>query len=79
LPGAAGRAGLGAALISATSLAAESMDMADQIGAIAPGLKADLIAVEGDPLKDITAMRRVIFVMKGGNIYKNVAAANWSQ
>jgi imidazolonepropionase-like amidohydrolase len=45
--------------------------MADQIGAIAPGLAADIIAVAGDPLKDITAVRRVSFVMKGGVVYKN--------
>lgn len=59
-----------AAIISATSLAAESLNMADKIGSIAPGMGADLIAVEGDPLKDITALRRVVFVMKGGKIYR---------
>ena len=46
--------------------------MSDQIGAIAPGLQADLIALDGDPLKDITAVRRVSFVMKSGVVYKNV-------
>jgi len=45
--------------------------MADQIGSIAPGLQADIIALEGDPLKDITAVRRVVFVMKGGIVYEN--------
>ena len=45
--------------------------MADQIGSIALGLQADIIAVDGDPLKDITAVRRVVFVMKGGIVYKN--------
>jgi imidazolonepropionase-like amidohydrolase len=62
-----------AALISANSLAAEAMGMADQIGSIAPGLQADIIALDGDPSKDITAVRRVIFVMKGGVVHKNVA------
>jgi imidazolonepropionase-like amidohydrolase len=65
-----------AAILSATSLAAESMNLGGEIGSLAPGLNADLIAVEGDPLKDITAMRRVIFVMKGGRVYKNVASVN---
>jgi len=62
-----------AALVSATSLAAQSLNLADSIGAIVPGLQADLIAVDGNPLDDITAMRRVVFVMKGGQVYKNVA------
>ena len=61
------------AMVSANSLAAEAMGMSDQIGSIAPGLEADIIALDGDPLKDITAVRRVVFVMKGGTIYKNVA------
>ena len=60
-----------AAITGATSLTAESMRMSDQIGAIAPGLQADLIAVRGDPTKDITALRNVVFVMKGGRIYRN--------
>jgi len=64
----------GAAIVSATSLAAESMNLGNQIGAIAPGMEADIIAVEGDPLKDITALRRVAFVMKGGRIYKGAPA-----
>lgn len=63
-----------AAIVSATSLAAESLQMADRIGSIAPGMDADLIAVEGDPLKDITVLRRVVFVMRGGKVYKNLAA-----
>jgi imidazolonepropionase-like amidohydrolase len=60
-----------ASLISANSLGAEALGMADQIGSIAPDLQADIIALDGDPLKDITAVRRVVFVMKGGIIYKN--------
>jgi imidazolonepropionase-like amidohydrolase len=62
-----------AALVSAHSLGAEALGMADQIGSIASGLQADIIALEGDPLQDITAVRRVVFVMKGGIVYKNVA------
>ena len=61
------------ALVSANSLAAEAMRMGDRIGSIAPGYEADIIALDGDPLKDITAVRRVVFVMKGGVVYKNVA------
>jgi imidazolonepropionase-like amidohydrolase len=59
------------ALVSANSLAAESMNLQDQIGSIAPGLQADIIAVEGNPLTDITSVRRVVFVMRNGTIYKN--------
>ncbi|SPF33764.1 Amidohydrolase [Candidatus Sulfotelmatobacter kueseliae] len=62
-----------AAMVSANSLGAEALGMGDQIGSIAPGLQADIIALDGDPLKDITAVRRVVFVMKGGIIYKNSA------
>jgi imidazolonepropionase-like amidohydrolase len=61
------------AMVSANSLAAEAMRMGDRIGSIAPGYEADIIALDGDPLKDITAVRRVVFVMKGGVVYKNVA------
>jgi imidazolonepropionase-like amidohydrolase len=60
-----------AAMVSANSLGAEAIGMADQIGSIAPGLQADIIALDGDPLKEITAVRRVAFVMKGGIVYKN--------
>ena len=63
-----------AAMVSANSLGAEALGMADRIGSIAPGLQADIIAVDGDPLKDITTVRRVVFVMKGGVVYKNVSA-----
>jgi imidazolonepropionase-like amidohydrolase len=63
------------AMVSANSLAAEAMSMSDQIGSIAPGLQADIIALDGDPLKDITAVRRVVFVMKGGMVLKNDARA----
>lgn len=59
------------ATVSANSLAAEALSMSDRIGSIAPGLEADIIALDGDPLKDMTAVRRVVFVMKGGVVYKN--------
>lgn len=58
-----------AAMVSANSLGAEALGMADQIGSIAPGLQADIIALDGNPLADITAVRRVVFVMKGGVVY----------
>ncbi|HYR92122.1 MAG TPA: amidohydrolase family protein [Terriglobia bacterium] len=61
------------AIISATFRAAESMRMQDKIGILAPGMEADIIAVDGNPLDDVTAFRRVVFVMKGGKVYKNVA------
>jgi imidazolonepropionase-like amidohydrolase len=61
------------AMVSAHSLAAEAMRLGDRIGSIAPGYEADIIALDGDPIKDITAVRRVTFVMKGGTVYKNVA------
>jgi imidazolonepropionase-like amidohydrolase len=60
-------------LVSANSLGAEALGMADQIGSIARGLQADIIAIDGDPLSDITAVRRVVFVMKGGVVYKHIA------
>jgi len=59
------------AIVSATSLSAESLRMQDRIGAIAPGMDADIIATNGNPLDDITAVRRVVFVMKSGKVYKN--------
>jgi imidazolonepropionase-like amidohydrolase len=61
------------AIAGATSLAAEALGMKDALGVIAPGYEADLIAVDGDPLTDITALRRVVFVMTGGRVLKNVA------
>jgi imidazolonepropionase-like amidohydrolase len=60
------------AVISATSLSAESLGLGKTIGTLAPGYEADLIAVDGDPLTDVTAVTHVAFVMKGGNIYKHV-------
>jgi imidazolonepropionase-like amidohydrolase len=58
------------AIISATSLAAESMRLSDRLGSLLPGYEADIIAVAGNPLTDIRAMRKIVFVMKGGVVYK---------
>ncbi|CAN5885570.1 Xaa-Pro dipeptidase [soil metagenome] len=58
------------AIISATSLAAESMNLAETLGTLKTGYQADIIAVGGDPVSDITKLRDVRFVMKGGRIYK---------
>ncbi len=63
------------AIISATSLAAKAIGMGDQIGTLAPGYDADLIATRGDPSVDITALERVVFVMKGGHVYLNLTNA----
>ena len=58
-----------AAVVSATSLAAESLGLGKELGALAPGMQADLIAVAGDPSQDVAALRDVRFVMKGGRVY----------
>jgi imidazolonepropionase-like amidohydrolase len=62
-----------AAMLSANSLGAEALGLGDQIGTIAKGFQADIIALDGNPLTDITAVRRVLFVMKGGVVYKIAA------
>jgi imidazolonepropionase-like amidohydrolase len=56
------------AIVSLTSLSAESLGMKDTIGTVAKGFEGDLVAVDGDPLTDITALRKVVFVMRGGTV-----------
>ena len=63
-----------AAILSATSLAAESLGLGDEVGTIVAGFKADLVAVDGNPLDDITNVRNVRFVMKSGQVYRNEVA-----
>jgi len=62
-----------AAIVSATSLSAESLGLRDKTGTIAPGMEADIVAMDGNPLQDVTAARRVVFVMKGGKVFENLA------
>jgi len=59
------------AIRSGTSVAADLLGWSDKLGTVEAGKWADLVAVTGDPLKDITELERVKFVMKGGVIYKN--------
>jgi imidazolonepropionase-like amidohydrolase len=60
-----------AAIVSATKTAAEILGWSDRVGTIEPGRFADLIAVADDPIRDITELERVTFVMKGGTVYKS--------
>ena len=58
------------ALVSANSIAADAIGLGDRIGSLKVGYDADVIAVDGDPSKDISTVKRVVFVMRGGVIYK---------
>ena len=58
------------AIVSATSASAAALGLGDKIGSIAAGYEADLVAVDGDPSHDITATKRVVFVMRGGTRYR---------
>ena len=66
------------AIVTATSRSAESLRLEKEVGTIAPGMEADIIAVDGNPLQDITAVRRVTFVMRGGKVVKNERTATSS-
>jgi imidazolonepropionase-like amidohydrolase len=59
------------ALVSAMSLAAESLGLQDKVGAVAVGMEADLVATAANPVQDITTVRNPVFVMKGGKVYRN--------
>jgi imidazolonepropionase-like amidohydrolase len=58
------------AVTSATSVAARALGLGDEVGTLAPGMQADIIAVVGDPSRDVTALKRVAFVMRHGTVYK---------
>jgi imidazolonepropionase-like amidohydrolase len=56
--------------------AADLLGWSDRVGSVEPGKFADIVAVEGDPLKDITLLQRPMFVMKGGVVYKNTSSGH---
>jgi imidazolonepropionase-like amidohydrolase len=60
-----------ACIVAATSLNAEIMGWSDRVGSVEPGKFADLTAVPGDPLQDITQLQKVGFVMKGGQVVRD--------
>ena len=66
----AGPAGLMAAIQAATINAADLLGLSDEIGTLERGKRADLIAVEGDPLTDVTVLKSVEFVMRDGRVYR---------
>jgi imidazolonepropionase-like amidohydrolase len=57
------------AIRAATTAAADHLGLSSEIGSLAPGKAADLVAVDGDPLQDVTELERIRFVMKGGTIH----------
>lgn len=65
-----------AAIVSATSLNAEIIGWQDRVGSMTANKLANVIAVAGDPLRDITALERVGFVMKGGVVYREELAGH---
>ncbi|MGH2709218.1 MAG: amidohydrolase family protein, partial [Actinomycetota bacterium] len=64
------------AIQTATTAAADLLGWGDRVGSVTPGRYADLVAVAGDPLKDITELERIQFVMKGGVVYKGRPASH---
>jgi len=64
------------AIVTATSRSAESLRLGDQIGTIAPGMQADIVPPTAIRCRDITAVRRVTFVMKGGKVFRNEVPAS---
>ena len=58
-------------LKAATSAAAKALGMSESIGALKPGMAADMVAMESSPLKDVAAYRTVVFVMKDGRVFRN--------
>ena len=61
------------AIQAATVSAADLLGWQDKVGSIAPGKMADIVAVSGDPLEDVTLLEKMVFVMKGGVVYQKPA------